>query len=59
MWHFLPIGGGSHYFDFGCRATSFHAHHLYHWMDTSLYHEYMIVEGDHTQYVDEMIGWRC
>mgnify|MGYP004104708543 CR=1 FL=1 len=35
-------------------AGKFHAHHLYHWMDHTLYHEYMVEHGDHVHYVDEM-----
>lgn len=36
-------------------AGSFHIHHLYHWMDSSLYHEYVIGEGHDAQYVDEAV----
>lgn len=28
-------------------AGSMHIHHLYHWMDTTLYPEYVVMEGDH------------
>ena len=34
-------------------AGSLHFHHIYHWMDHSLYHEYMVGEGDDARYVDE------
>ncbi len=27
-------------------AGSAHLHHIYHWMDGSLYHEYVVIEGD-------------
>lgn len=30
-----------------------HVHHIYHWMDHTLYHEYVVGEGDSAQYVDE------
>ncbi|MCB0765165.1 MAG: hypothetical protein KDB84_10700, partial [Flavobacteriales bacterium] len=36
-------------------AGSLHLHHIYHWMDHSLYHEYMIGEGHDAQYVDEAV----
>ncbi|HQV76483.1 MAG TPA: hypothetical protein PLE78_13400, partial [Flavobacteriales bacterium] len=36
-------------------AGTFHIHHLYHWMDTSLYHEYMVGEGHDAQYMDEAV----
>jgi len=51
MWHFLPIGGGVIIFVLAA-GHFFHAHHLYHWMDSTLYHEYMMVEGDQTVYLD-------
>jgi len=43
MWHFLPIGGGVIIVVLAA-GHFFHAHHLYHWMDSTLYHEYMMVE---------------
>ena len=52
IFKFLPIGAGVMLFIL--LAGQFHAHHLYHWMDGSLYHEYMVVEGDHVNYVDTM-----
>ena len=52
IFKFLPIGAGVMLFIL--LAGQFHAHHLYHWMDSSLYHEYMVVEGDHVNYVDTM-----
>lgn len=36
-------------------AGSLHIHHLYHWMDSSLYHPYMVGEGESAQYVDEVV----
>ncbi len=36
-------------------AGSMHMHHIYHWMDHTLYHEYMIGEGHEAQYVDEAV----
>jgi len=52
IFKFLPIGAGVSVFIL--LAGQFHAHHLYHWMDASLYHEYMVVDGDHVSYVDVM-----
>ena len=28
-------------------AGTLHVHHIWHWMDSSLYHEYMVMDGDH------------
>lgn len=36
-------------------AGSMHMHHLYHWMDHTLYHEYMVGEGHEAQYMDEAV----
>ncbi|MBL7939239.1 MAG: quinol:cytochrome C oxidoreductase [Flavobacteriales bacterium] len=36
-------------------AGSLHMHHLYHWMDHTLYHEYMVGEGHEAEYVDEAV----
>ncbi len=36
-------------------AGSLHIHHLYHWMDSSLYHPYMVGEGESAKYVDEVV----
>lgn len=52
MFSFLPIG--SVVILIVLVAGLFHGHHLYHWMDGSLYHEYMIESGDSVQYVDTM-----
>jgi hypothetical protein len=35
-------------------AGSMHLNHIYHWMDHSLYHEYMVGEGHDAHYVDEL-----
>ncbi len=50
---YLPIGAGI--LVIVLLAGSFHIHHIYHWMDNSLYHEYMIGEGDEVEYVDEQV----
>jgi hypothetical protein len=39
-------------------AGSMHFHHVYHWMDNSVYHEYVMestIGTDHPEYVDEMV----
>ncbi len=39
-------------------AGSMHIHHLYHWMDNAVYHEYVMestIGSDHPEYVDEMV----
>jgi len=36
-------------------AGSMHWHHIYHWMDHTLYHEYMVGEGEGAQFVDEAV----
>lgn len=33
-------------------AGQFHVHHLYHWMDSSLYYEYMVVTGEDVIYTN-------
>ena len=53
MWHFLPYGAGVIIIVLGA-GHFFDAHHLYHWMDDTLYHEYMVVDGDQSTYVDAM-----
>jgi hypothetical protein len=53
MWHFLPIGAGVIVVVL-VAGNFFHAHHLYHWMDHTLYHEFMVVGGEETSYVDVM-----
>ncbi|MBL7953042.1 MAG: quinol:cytochrome C oxidoreductase [Flavobacteriales bacterium] len=35
-------------------AASLHMNHIYHWMDHSLYHEYMVGEGHDAHYVDQL-----
>jgi len=34
---------------------SMHLNHVYHWMDHSLYHPYMVGEGHEAHYVDEVV----
>lgn len=39
-------------------AGSMHFHHIYHWMDNSVYHEYVMestIGSDHPEYADELI----
>lgn len=36
-------------------AGSAHVHHLYHWMDSTLYHPYMVGEGASATYMDEAV----
>ena len=39
-------------------AGSMHFHHIYHWMDTSILHEYVMeasIGSEHPEYVDEMV----
>jgi hypothetical protein len=36
-------------------AGSLHIHHLYHWMDDSLYHPYMVGEGESATYEDKLV----
>lgn len=39
-------------------AGTMHFHHVYHWMDNSVYHEYVMessIGTEHPEYVDEMI----
>lgn len=52
MFAYLPIG--SAVIVVVLIAGQLHMHHLYHWMDHTLYHEYMIVEGDSVSYTDTM-----
>jgi len=47
---FLPIGAGILVIVFVAGST--HLHHIYHWMDDTLYHQYMVGEGDAARYVD-------
>ena len=37
-------------------AGQFHIHHLYHWMDTTLYHEFMTVDGGVSTYFDKEVA---
>ena len=52
LWGFLPWGAAV--IVIVLWPGKLHLHHLYHWMDHSLYHEYMVEHGDHFHYVDEM-----
>lgn len=52
MFAFIPIGGLV--IVFILLAGYMHKHHLYHWMDNSLYHEYIIETGEDVAYVDTM-----
>jgi len=39
-------------------AGSMHLHHVYHWMDNAVYHEYVMestIGTEHPEYVDEMV----
>ncbi len=53
IYSYLPIGAIS--LVIVLAAGSMHWHHIYHWMDHTLYHEYMIGEGHDAQYVDEAV----
>jgi hypothetical protein len=50
IFQYLPVG--SVVIVLVLLAGSLHWHHIYHWMDHSLYHEYMIGEGHDARYVD-------
>lgn len=50
MFSYLPIG--SAVILIVLLAGQAHLHHIYHWMDGTLYHEYMIVSGDTVTYTD-------
>lgn len=53
IFGYLPVG--AFFIIVVLAAGSFHAHHIYHWMDSSLYHAYVIGEGHDAQYVDELV----
>ena len=53
LWGFLPWGAAV--IVVVLVAGKLHLHHLYHWMDHTLYHEYMVEAGDHVEYMDEMV----
>ena len=53
VWHFLPIGGAL--IVVILLAGQMHWHHLYHWMDHTLYHPYMVDNGSGMEYVDEAV----
>ncbi len=53
IFSYLPIGAVALVIVFA--AGSMHVHHLYHWMDHTLYHEYMVGEGHEAQYMDEAV----
>jgi hypothetical protein len=50
MFAYLPIG--SIVIVIVLLAGQAHLHHIYHWMDHTLYHEFMIVNGDEVTYTD-------
>lgn len=50
MLAWLPIGAGV--ILLVMLGGSMHWHHLYHWMDHTLYHEFMVGEGEAAKYVD-------
>jgi len=53
IYSYLPVGAIFLVIVFA--AGSFHVHHIYHWMDHTLYHEFMVGEGHDAQYVDEAV----
>lgn len=56
VYSYLPIGALVLIICFA--AGSGHMHHIWHWMDSSLMHEYVIestIESDHPEYVDELV----
>ncbi len=52
IYSFLPIAGAV--IVIVILVGQFHGHHIYHWMDDSLYHEAMIVDGDNINYDVEL-----
>ncbi len=54
MLGFLPYGAAVIFIVL--LAGQFHIHHLYHWMDTTLYHEFMTVEGGVSTYFDKKVA---
>ena len=50
MFSYIPIGLGV--ILVVLLAGQFHMHHLYHWMDSTLYHEFMVITGDEVTYTD-------
>ena len=54
MLGFLPYGAAVIFIVL--LAGQFHIHHLYHWMDTTLYHEFMTVEGGVSTYFDKEVA---
>ncbi len=54
MMGFLPYGAAV--IVIVLLAGQFHIHHLYHWMDTTLYHEFMTVEGGVSTYFDKEVA---
>jgi hypothetical protein len=53
IWHFLPIGAGV--IVLVLLAGQLHWNHIYHWMDESLYHPYVIGEGENVTYANEAV----
>ena len=54
MLGFLPYGAAVIFIVL--LAGQFHIHHLYHWMDTTLYHEFMTVDGGVSTYFDKEVA---
>jgi hypothetical protein len=54
MMGFLPYGAAV--IVIVLLAGQFHIHHLYHWMDTTLYHEFMTVDGGVSTYFDKEVA---
>lgn len=52
MFAYLPIGAAV--IVVVLLAGHLHLHHIYHWMDNTLYHEFMVQEGDAVRYVDTL-----
>ncbi len=52
MFAYLPIGAAV--IVVVLIAGQLHMHHIYHWMDHTLYHEFMVQEGDTVRYVDTL-----
>lgn len=44
LYSYMPIGAVT--IVVVMAAGSMHWHHLYHWMDSTLYHEFMVMDGD-------------
>lgn len=53
LYSYLPIGAVT--IVVVMAAGSMHMHHLYHWMDHTLYHPYVMGEGHEAQFMDEAV----